>query len=90
MERDKSNKEDAQSRLSSQMPVEEKTAFADYIIDNSGPLTALERQIHTMVLWLQKESGWTWRVAWIFPPIGILFAARRILQRRSHPLRAKL
>jgi len=45
MGRDKLTKEQAEKRLASQMPIEEKRALADYIIDNSGSLEDTERQI---------------------------------------------
>lgn len=45
MGRDKLTQEQAEKRLASQMPIEEKRALADYIIDNSGSLEDTERQI---------------------------------------------
>lgn len=45
MGRDKLTQEQAEKRLASQMPIEEKRALADYIIDNSGSLEDTERQL---------------------------------------------
>ncbi|CAG7644874.1 Dephospho-CoA kinase [Paenibacillus solanacearum] len=45
MGRDKLTQEQAEKRLASQMPIEEKRALADYVIDNSGSLEDTERQI---------------------------------------------
>lgn len=41
MKRDNSNKEEAQLRIDSQIPIEDKKELATYIIDNSGDLEAL-------------------------------------------------
>lgn len=45
MGRDKLTQEQAEKRLASQMPIEEKRALADYVIDNSGSLEDTERQL---------------------------------------------
>jgi dephospho-CoA kinase len=92
MKRDESSLEDASSRLRSQMPVTEKVAYADQVLDNSGLLEHLENQVDTLVKRLVEEAGWTWILSWVFPPIGIFSAAcilawkalrRSFLARRS-------
>lgn len=45
MARDGLSREDALSRIRSQLPIEEKRALADVVIDNSGPWEATERQV---------------------------------------------
>jgi dephospho-CoA kinase len=45
MERDKTSREAAQSILSAQLPIDEKRAYADYIIDNSGSLEETQMQV---------------------------------------------
>ncbi|CAG7655972.1 dephospho-CoA kinase [Paenibacillus allorhizosphaerae] len=52
MERDKLMREQAEKRLASQMPIEDKRALADYVIDNSGSLEETERQIDTF--WTER------------------------------------
>jgi dephospho-CoA kinase len=42
--RDGYSRDEALRRVRSQMPIEEKRALADYVIDNSGSLAATERQ----------------------------------------------
>lgn len=45
LKRDNLNKEEALKRLKAQLPLEEKTSRADQIINNSGSLEDLERQV---------------------------------------------
>ncbi|GAB6932912.1 dephospho-CoA kinase [Calditerricola satsumensis] len=45
MARDGLTREEALARIRAQMPIEEKRRRADYVIDNSGPLAATERQV---------------------------------------------
>jgi dephospho-CoA kinase len=45
MERDEISREMAQSILAAQLPIDEKRAYADYIIDNSGTPADTERQV---------------------------------------------
>jgi dephospho-CoA kinase len=45
MDRDKVSREMAQSILAAQLPIDEKKAYADFIIDNSGSLEETQRQV---------------------------------------------
>jgi dephospho-CoA kinase len=45
MRRDRVSREMAVNMLSSQLPIEEKRGYADFIIDNSGPLKETKRQV---------------------------------------------
>lgn len=45
MERDHISREMAQGILGAQLPIEEKKAYADFIVDNSGPLEKTKRQV---------------------------------------------
>jgi dephospho-CoA kinase len=45
MKRDGMDKEEALRRMRSQMPIEEKRAYADYIIDNRGTLETTQSQV---------------------------------------------
>lgn len=49
MERDNLNKEEALNRINSQMPLEEKKRYTDYIIDNSGDIESTRDQIKNIV-----------------------------------------
>lgn len=49
MERNQLSVEDAGRRIKSQMPLAEKKAHADYIIDNNGTLETLELQLETLL-----------------------------------------
>jgi dephospho-CoA kinase len=43
--RDGIDREDAERKIASQMPVAEKAKLADHVIDNSGDRAATERQV---------------------------------------------
>lgn len=81
MLRDGSTREDALSRLRSQMPIAEKVQYADIVIDNSGTPHDLEVQIDDLVARLNKDAGWVWRLSWLFPPFAIASAAAVLLWR---------
>jgi dephospho-CoA kinase len=49
--------EDARRRLASQIPDAEKTAQADYVIDNSGDIAALQAQVQALWPRLVAESN---------------------------------
>lgn len=49
MRRDHLSEEEAQARVSAQLPLSEKASLADYLIDNSGDWAALDRQLE--ILW---------------------------------------
>ncbi len=53
MARDKLSQEDAEKRLAAQMDIEEKRAFADFVIDNSGSPESTALQVER--LW--RELG---------------------------------
>ncbi|KAJ1307978.1 hypothetical protein OPQ81_002053 [Rhizoctonia solani] len=74
MRRDSSDRAAAQSRVSSQLPLASKLEYADIVIDNSGSIADTERQIASLVQKLEKETGWTWLVSWVIPPVGLLLA----------------
>lgn len=74
MKRDNSSREDASSRLNAQLPIAEKVQYADVVLDNSGSLQDLERQVDQLVQRLVKEAGWTWRISWLCPPLGVASA----------------
>jgi dephospho-CoA kinase len=81
MQRDNSSREDASSRLNSQLAISDKVQYADRVIDNSGSLADLEAQVNSLVLALEKEAGWTWRLSWLLPPWGFLSAMRILVWR---------
>ncbi|KAJ7123152.1 dephospho-CoA kinase-domain-containing protein [Mycena epipterygia] len=74
MQRDSSSREDASSRLNSQLAIADKVQYADHVIDNSGSLEDLEAHVNSLVQALGREAGWTWRLSWLFPPCGLLSA----------------
>lgn len=46
---------EAERRIAAQMPDEEKIKVADYVIDNSGPLTATQSQVDRLMDELQNQ-----------------------------------
>ncbi|KAF7330999.1 hypothetical protein MVEN_02440100 [Mycena venus] len=92
MKRDNSSREDASSRLNSQLPIEEKVQYADRVIDNSGSLADLDAHVNSVIQSLDRDAGWTWRFSWVFPPLGLLSAvwtlAWRALSRSKKLKRA--
>ncbi|MEH7385393.1 dephospho-CoA kinase [Bacillus sp. JJ1521] len=46
MKRNNLNKEDAEARIQSQMPLKDKIELADSVIDNSGTIEATKKQFH--------------------------------------------
>jgi dephospho-CoA kinase len=58
MERDRISRETAQSILSAQLSIEEKKAYADHLVDNSGSVEETKKQV--LAVWekikkFQKE-----------------------------------
>ncbi|KAJ7031122.1 dephospho-CoA kinase-domain-containing protein [Mycena alexandri] len=72
MQRDSSSREDATSRLNSQLAIAEKVQYADRVVDNSGSVQDLEAHVDELVESLDRDVGWTWRLSWVFPPWGLL------------------
>jgi len=56
MMRNKFTKEQALARIRSQMPLAEKRAAADYVIDNTGPREQTERQAREVFARLKQEA----------------------------------
>ena len=57
MARDGCPREEAVRRVRAQLPIEEKRALADHVIDNSGSLAATERQVRALHARLAREGG---------------------------------
>ncbi|EAU85154.1 dephospho-CoA kinase [Coprinopsis cinerea okayama7 len=79
--RDSCSREDALSRIHSQLPIADKVAYADVVLDNSGNKAELEKQVDALVQRLDKEVGWTWIVGYMFPPFGFVSAILVLLWR---------
>ncbi|KAN0107034.1 CoaE domain containing protein, partial [Russula decolorans] len=81
MRRDGSTREDARSRLLAQLPIAEKLEYADIVLDNSGTQAELEVHVEELARRLYLEGGWSWRVKWLIPPIGLLSALWTLIWR---------
>ncbi len=56
MDRDSCSKEQAILRINAQMKTSEKMKYADYIIDNSATLEALESQVEQFLIYLEGKG----------------------------------
>lgn len=50
------NRRDAQRRIKSQLPIEEKIKSADFVINNDGPLEETRRQVEKVYYLLRKDE----------------------------------
>lgn len=58
------------------MPLTDKLAYADHVLDNSGSEMDLEAQVDSLVnKWRKQSSGWTQKLYWLIPPLGLWAAA---------------
>lgn len=89
MSRDNSSEEAALSRVNSQMPISSKAAYADVVIDNSGPLEELEGKVRELVNRLESKTRWTWLMDWLIPPVGIASAVLTLVMRRCSQSRTR-
>lgn len=56
MDRNNLTRSQAEERYRAQIPMEEKRARADFVIENTGTLAELEREVAGFVDWLRKRS----------------------------------
>lgn len=55
IQRDNISEDEASQKISSQMPLEEKKKFADYVIDSSGTLASTVEQTEKVFRYLQRD-----------------------------------
>ena len=89
MNRDSLSREHALSRLGSQLPISEKVTYADIVIDNSGTKSELANHVEGLIMRLEMEAGWTWRLSWLLPPLGLLAAALTLWRQRQRKRKLK-
>ena len=82
MHRDASSRDDARARVLSQLPVKDTLEYADIVLDNSGTPAELEVQVDEFARRLYLEGGWSWRLKWLIPPVGVLSAIWTLFWRR--------
>jgi len=89
MSRDNFDEEAAKSRVSSQMPISEKTCYADHIIDNTGSKDELFTQVDALVRKLRGQAKWMWLLDWLMPPVGMFSALCSVAYRNIFRRRVK-
>lgn len=83
MARDHSSRDEALSRIRSQMPITDKVVYANIIIENSGSLQDVENQVDAFVKKMHKAAGWSWRWSWLFPPFAVISALLTLIWNAS-------
>lgn len=79
--------EDANHRLSSQLPLEKKLPYADIVLDNADDATEiLETQIDRVVQEWKRNHVTGWGkvrniIQWLLPPVGIFMALWAVSSR---------
>lgn len=56
MQRDGVDEAAVRRRMANQIPLEEKVKHADYVIENTGDLAALDGEVARLIEWLQAKS----------------------------------
>lgn len=56
MQRDGVDEAAVRRRMANQLPLEEKVKRADYVIENSGDLAALDAAVARLIAWLQQRA----------------------------------
>jgi len=79
VQRDQCSTEDAMSRISSQMAIDDKLPYADIVIDNSGSLEDVEARVTTLATKL--KSNRTYIFSWLCPPFGLFLASITLIRR---------
>jgi dephospho-CoA kinase len=81
MARDSSTKEEATSRVSSQMPILDKVKHATYTIDNNSSLEHVSEQVDIFLRIMNKKVSWFWFLHWLIPPLGLAAAGWTLLKK---------
>jgi len=67
------SRQEAKARIGAQLALKSKLSYADHIVDNSGQLIELERQVERLVTQLKKSVNQAfWLLGWWLPPFGLL------------------
>ncbi len=56
MQRDKMDETAVRRRMANQLPLEEKVKRADYVIENTGDLAALDGEVARLIEWVKAKS----------------------------------
>jgi len=74
MARDGLTSAEARQRVSAQKPMSEKLQYADFVIDNSGDIGELSRQVTHLVRQLDDLASPWHKAEWFVPPLGLVAA----------------
>ncbi|KAK9238369.1 dephospho-CoA kinase-domain-containing protein [Lipomyces kononenkoae] len=78
---------DADQRIASQMPIEDKAQLADVVVWNNGDLHELNTKLAATIANIKPASLTTW-IEWI-PPLGLAMALACFLRRYFSPSGAR-
>ncbi|KAH9953308.1 CoaE-domain-containing protein [Russula dissimulans] len=81
--RDGLTREDARARLQAQLSIADKLEYADLVLDNSGTQAELEVQVDEFARRFYLEAGWSWRLKWLIPPVGLFAAIWTLIWKRA-------
>jgi dephospho-CoA kinase len=56
MQRDDVDEAAVRRRMANQLPLEEKVKCANYVIENTGDLAALDEEVARLIEWLRAKS----------------------------------
>lgn len=56
MNRDALSEEDARARVASQLPLDEKLAVADFVVDNNGPMETLPQRVEALLQAIRERE----------------------------------
>ncbi|BFZ55393.1 Dephospho-CoA kinase cab5 [Savitreella phatthalungensis] len=82
------NREEAEKRIMSQMPMTIKEELADVVINNEGSLEQLEHKVDLLIA--RYRPSWALAsLEWLLPPVGLVMAIlvlfrRELARRRKH------
>ncbi|KAI9453349.1 hypothetical protein F5148DRAFT_1233544 [Russula earlei] len=89
MQRDGLTRDNARARLQAQLPITEKLDYADVVLDNSGTQAELEVHVDEIARRWCLEAGWSWRLKWLIPPVGLFAAIWTLIVMRARRSRRK-
>ena len=67
--------------MKTQMDIDKKAEYADYVLDNSSSKEDAKVRVVRLARQLDADAGWTWKLNWLLPPAGLISGAVCFLRR---------